>query len=131
RRIAHDLSAPIDELVGWARAIGRGEPLPARGAERRLNAGEFAVLRESFRTMARAIELSRVRELEAERNRASIGLARGAAHELKNALTPLRFAVGALQRQVGGRPETKEAVDVIDAESERLETLARAFSQLG
>ncbi len=131
RRIARELSSPIDELVGWSAAIGRGDPLPPDADDRAAGAGEFAVLRQSFRTMARELEESRARELEAERVRAAVGLGRAVAHELKNALTPLRLAVRSLQRTGGRSQDERDAIEVIESESERLEELARAFAQLG
>ncbi len=132
RRTARELSSPIQELAGWATAIGRGDPLPPDAPHRVSAAGEFAVLRDSFRTMARELEESRARELEAERVRAAVGLGRAVAHELKNALTPLRLAVRTLQRSATGRSQDDgEAIMVIESESQRLEELARAFAQLG
>src|SRR5690606_3123415 len=74
RRIARELSSPIDELVGWSAAIGRGDPLPPDADDGTAAAGEFAVLRNSFRTMAHELEESRAKELEAERVRSAVSL---------------------------------------------------------
>lgn len=131
RRTAHAFASPISELVGWSGRIARGEPLPPPPSDGREESGEFAVLRESFRTMAQELEFSRERALEAARVRASVSLARAVAHELKNALTPLQLAVRALQADRALPPGAREPLEVIDAESQRLETLARAFSRLG
>jgi signal transduction histidine kinase len=51
------------------------------------------------------------------------------AHELKNPLTPIRFAVARLRREAP--PSLADAVEVLDAESKRLEEMARSFSQFG
>jgi signal transduction histidine kinase len=51
------------------------------------------------------------------------------AHELKNPLTPIRFAVDRLRRDVP--PELADTVDVLAVESQRLEEMARAFAQFG
>lgn len=51
------------------------------------------------------------------------------AHELKNPLTPIRFAVATLRQKVA--PELRETVEVLDAESARLEAMARNFAQFG
>jgi signal transduction histidine kinase len=51
------------------------------------------------------------------------------AHELKNPLTPIRFAVARLRREAPS--SLADAVDVLDAESQRLEEMARSFSQFG
>lgn len=131
RRTARGFASPIAELVGWSARIGRGESLPPPSAEENDASGEFAVLRQSFRTMTAELEASRERALEAARMKASISLARGVAHELKNALTPLRLAVRVLQANRGLDSELHEPLEVIDAESRRLEGLALAFSRFG
>lgn len=128
RSIGRRLSRPVEELARWAGMVARREPLPA--ARGRAAADEFAVLRDAFRRMADELEASRRRELEAERARAWVGMARRVAHELKNPLTPIRLAVGALQRGALDAGQ-REAVEVVDAESARLEELARTFAQLG
>jgi signal transduction histidine kinase len=82
--------------------------------------------------MAAELEASRERALEAERTRTWIAMARRVAHELKNPLTPLRLAVHTLSRsEAADAPEVREALEVIGAESDRLDELARAFAQFG
>jgi two-component system nitrogen regulation sensor histidine kinase NtrY len=125
--LSRNLGRPLRELVTWAERIGRGEPLPD-GPPRR-GAPEFEVLRTQMRTMARELELGRARALEAERAAAFRETARQVAHELKNPLTPIRFAVDRLRRSA---PEDlRESVEVLAVESERLERIARAFAQFG
>ena len=51
------------------------------------------MLRRRMRTMARELAAARERALEAERAEAFREAARRVAHELKNPLTPIRFAV--------------------------------------
>ena len=131
RGMAHGLSRPVGELAGWAGRVARGEPLPPPAPEEARETGEFGVLREAFRNMARELEQSRARELEQERERTWIGMARRVAHELKNPLTPMRFAVRTLERTAPASEAEREAREVIAAESERLEELARAFAQFG
>ena len=55
--------------------------------------------------------------------------ARQVAHELKNPLTPIRFAVERLRRDAP--PELAETVEVLAIESQRLEAMARSFAQFG
>jgi signal transduction histidine kinase len=125
--LSRNLGRPLAELVNWAERIGRGEPLP--GGPPRKGAPEFEVLRAQMRTMARELELGRARALEAERAAAFRETARQVAHELKNPLTPIRFAVDRLRRSA---PEDlRESVEVLAVESERLERIARAFAQFG
>jgi signal transduction histidine kinase len=125
--LSRQLSRPIDELVAWTGRIRRGEPIPdappARGAP------EFGVLRESLRTMAGELERARANEVEAAELRAFRDMAKNVAHELKNPLTPIRFAVERLSRDAP--PEHKELLAVLTSESERLETMARDFAELG
>jgi signal transduction histidine kinase len=127
RSLSRQLSAPIDELVGWTGHLRRGEPLPAQ--ERRRGAPEFAALRQAFRDTAAEIQSARAAELEAERLRAFREVARRVAHEMKNPLTPVRLAVRHLQQTAG--PAQREALEVLTAESGRLEQLAREFATLG
>ena len=125
--LSRQLSRPIDELVGWTDRLGRGEELP-EGVPRK-GAPEFAVLRSRMRSVARELRDARAREIEAERLRAFRESARQVAHELKNPLTPIRFAVARLRRDAPA--SLSDAVDVLDAESRRLEEMARSFSQFG
>lgn len=127
RSLARQLSAPIDELVGWTGNIRRDEPLPA--SERRRGAPEFASLRRALREMATELRSARSAELEAERLRAFREVARRVAHEMKNPLTPVRLAVRQLEATAA--PEQREALEVLTAESGRLEQLAREFATLG
>jgi signal transduction histidine kinase len=125
--LSRSLSRPLQELVGWTERIGKGEPLP-EGAPRR-GAPEFEVLRRRMRAMAAELELGRTRALEAERSAALRESARQVAHELKNPLTPIRFAVERLRREA---PEAlSETVEVLAVESQRLENMARSFAQFG
>ncbi|HET8650821.1 MAG TPA: HAMP domain-containing sensor histidine kinase [Gemmatimonadales bacterium] len=125
--LSRQLSRPIDELIGWTGHLRRGEPLPPDRPRR--GAPEFAALRQALREMADALEEGRRRELEAERLRTFRELARRVAHEMKNPLTPMRLALRQLKRTA--TPDQSEAVTVLSAESERLEELARAFTDLG
>lgn len=121
------LGRPLAELVLWAERIGRGEPLP-EGPPRR-GAPEFALLREQMRTMARELDAGRAQALEAQRLAAFRETARQVAHELKNPLTPIRFAIARLRR--GAAPELQEDVEVLTIEAERLERMARSFAAFG
>jgi signal transduction histidine kinase len=132
RGMARELSKPIRTLAGWAAKVAREEPLPEARAGDPEEEGEFGVLRDAFRTMVHELSVSRAKALEAERMHAWVRLARGIAHELKNPLTPMRLAIGSLQSRLqGAPPSVSDALDVISAESARLEELARSFSQFG
>jgi signal transduction histidine kinase len=125
--LSRQLSRPIDELIGWTVHIRSMEPLPADRSRR--GAPEFEALRTALREMADALEQGRARALEAERLRAFRETARRVAHEMRNPLTPIRLAVAQLSRS--GAPSQQEAIDVLVAESGRLEQLAREFTDFG
>jgi signal transduction histidine kinase len=125
--LSRNLSRPLQELVGWTERIGRREPLPVTPPRR--GAPEFEVLRRRMRDMAAELETARARELEAERASALRESARQVAHELKNPLTPIRFAVDRLRREAP--PDLAETVEVLSIESQRLEDMARSFAQFG
>lgn len=125
--LSRQLSRPVDELVGWTELIARGEKLPptfdAKGAP------EFDTLQERMRIMSEQLEAGRSKALEAERLRAFRESARQFAHELKNPLTPIRFAISRLNRDAP--PEMRESIEVLTTESMRLESMARSFAQFG
>src|SRR4029450_6315532 len=105
----------------------RSEPLPPDSTSR--GAPEFAALRTALREMADALERGRAQEIEAERLRAFRETARRVAHEIRNPLTPIRLAVSQLARSENG--QHREAIDVLMAESSRLEQIAREFTEFG
>ncbi|HUR94365.1 MAG TPA: HAMP domain-containing sensor histidine kinase [Gemmatimonadales bacterium] len=125
--LSRQLSRPIEELIGWTAHIRRSEPLPADRPRR--GAPEFEALRLALREMAEAIEQGRARAIEAERLRAFRETARRVAHEMRNPLTPIRLAVAQLSRSAA--PAQHEAIEVLVAESGRLEQLAREFTEFG
>src|SRR6266576_2767869 len=128
--LSRQLSRPIDELVGWTQLIRRHEPLPIGTPTR--GAPEFEALRQALRELAAALATARDRELEAERLRTFREVARRVAHEIKNPLTSMRIAVDQLQRPDGmteGRNDI--ALQVMSAETDRLERLAKEFAEFG
>lgn len=126
--LSRQLSRPLDELVGWTGLLRGGRALPNSGGDHR-GAPEFEVLRSGMRTMAAELERGRQRELEAERANAFRESARRFAHELKNPLTPIRFAVDRLRRTAP--PELHDTLEVLAEEAARLESMARSFAQFG
>jgi signal transduction histidine kinase len=148
--LSRQLSRPLDELVRWTDLIGHGESLPpppertvvsrvARNGEdgpmievttsRVRGAPEFETLRRSMREMVSELEHGRQQAVEAERLQAFRETARRVAHEIKNPLTPIRFALARLR---GHAPqELQEDVDVISVESERLDRMAKSFAEFG
>lgn len=125
--LSRQLSRPMEEVIGWTGNIRRHEALPPDRPQK--GAPEFAALRTALREMAANLEQGRAREIESARLRAFQEVARRVAHEMKNPLTPIRFALAHLKRQ--GVPEQAEMIDVIGTEAERLEQLAKEFTALG
>ncbi len=125
--LSRQLSRPIDELIGWTGNIRRMEPLPPDSPRR--GAPEFAALRNALREMADALERARSQEIEAERLRAFRETARRVAHEMRNPLTPIRLAVAQLSRS--SSTAQRDAIEVLNAESGRLEQLATEFTEFG
>src|SRR5207245_2031515 len=129
-------------VVGWALAVRTVAPSAgARVALEEMTASARLMVdrmdtthlsardRSALRELATALDAARERELEAERLRAFREVARRVAHEIKNPLTAMRIAVDQLRRS-GGPVErrTDVAVEVIGAETERLDRLAKEFS---
>jgi len=150
--LSRQLSRPLDELVRWTELIGHGEPLPPKpeptvvatqtnGAggddattinvttSRVRGAPEFETLRRSMREMVSELEHGRRQAVEAERLHAFRESARRVAHEIKNPLTPIRFALARLRGHAA--QELQEDVTVIAMESDRLDRMARSFAEFG
>lgn len=125
--LSRQLSRPLNELVRWADLIARGQPLPPETPVR--GAPEFETLRQRMRSMAAGLSEGRARALEAERLSAFRESARRFAHELKNPLTPMQFALARLEREAPH--SVADAVEVLRTETARLDHMARAFAQFG
>jgi signal transduction histidine kinase len=148
--LSRQLSRPLDELVRWTELIGHGQPLPPppepaphpaahNGDEsattmqvtmsRVKGAPEFETLRRSMREMVSELEMRREQAVESERLRAFRESARRVAHEIKNPLTPIRFALARLRKDAP--TELQENLRVIEMESERLDRMAKSFAEFG
>lgn len=125
--LSRQLSRPLHELVRWAELISRGEPLPETASSR--GAPEFEILRQRMRRMAIEIAEGRRRAVEQERLQVLRESARQFAHELKNPLTPIRFAVDRIAADAP--PGMAESLDVLKTETRRLERMARSFADFG
>lgn len=129
RRLSKQLARPARDLVGWTAHLARDEPLPEPSRAESREPREFRILREAFRIAEPELAAARERAVAAERVRLWGEMARRVAHEMKNALTPLRLGVYRIAASAG--PELRESVQVVDDETRRLEDLAAAFAALG
>jgi signal transduction histidine kinase len=148
--LSRQLSRPLDELVRWTELIGHGESLPPPPepkvvsttqkngdgsgtievtTSRVKGAPEFETLRRSMREMVSELAHGRQQAIEAERLHAFRETARRVAHEIKNPLTPIRFALARLRGHAP--PQLQEDVNVIEIESERLDRMAKSFAEFG
>ncbi|HSG07931.1 MAG TPA: HAMP domain-containing sensor histidine kinase [Longimicrobiales bacterium] len=128
RRLSRGFGGPIAELAGWTERIARGEALPPEGAGAS-SVQELSTLRVALRRMADELDTARRREIENVRMRSWTDLARKVAHEIKNPLTPMRMAATTLTR--GREGAEAEAGNILLEEIQRLDEMARTFSQYG
>ncbi len=128
RFLSRGFGRPIAELAGWTERIARAESLPAP-SEDETSVEELATLRDALRRMADQLEEGRRRTIENARMRSWTDLARKVAHEIKNPLTPMRMAAATLTR--GREGQEAEAGRILREEIDRLDELARTFSQYG
>jgi signal transduction histidine kinase len=128
RILSRGFGRPVAELAGWTERIARGEPLPA-ASEHPDAVEELDTLRQALRRMADQIEEGRRKAVENARMRSWTHLARRVAHEIKNPLTPMRIAAASLAR--GREGAEADAAAVLLDEIQRLDELARTFSQYG
>jgi signal transduction histidine kinase len=127
--LSRQLSRPLDEMVNWTGRIARGNGLPQPLEGEVKGAPEFGLLRERMRHDGGG---PRRRARRGHRGRAPGGLPRvgatGGARAQESAhADPLRGGESAQ----GVPPELRETVEVLDAESARLEAMARSFAQFG
>jgi two-component system nitrogen regulation sensor histidine kinase NtrY len=128
RRLARSFGRPVAELAGWTERIAREEALPPESDDAS-EVEELRTLRVALRRMAQQIEEGRRRAVETARMRSWTDLARKVAHEIKNPLTPMRMAATTLARDRSG-PQA-EAARILIEEIQRLDEMARTFSQYG
>lgn len=129
RQLSRGFSRPIHDLVGWTELIRHNEGLPPPGPAETRGVQEFTVLRRALRTMADDLEKGRLEAVQAAKLRSWTDMARRVAHELKNPLAPMRMAATHVARMEGA--VAKQASEVLLEEIERLDELARTFSQFG
>lgn len=129
RQLSGGFSRPINDLVGWTQIVARGDPLPPPGPADTRGVQEFRQLRNALRDMAAGLEEGRRQTIQATKLRSWTDMARRVAHELKNPLTPMRMAATSVSRLEG--EVAREAASVLLDEIDRLDEMARTFSQFG
>jgi len=127
------VSRPVVALGHGMEAVARGEDavrVPPQGTQ------EMERLIDTFNQMSAELSRSRHRLAQAERLAAWRDVARRVAHEIKNALTPITFAVHRLRKATAGTGEGSDrgrmapALDTVLEEVEGLRRLAASFGEL-
>jgi nitrogen fixation/metabolism regulation signal transduction histidine kinase len=129
--LAREMSRPVREL---SEAIGRVAAGDLGTRVRPSGAAEMSALAVSFNVMTARLEAARVSLQQAEREAAWREVARHLAHEIKNPLTAMRYALHRIQRRVEVIPEADRAavatsVAAILREVQDLAMMAEQFSQ--
>jgi nitrogen fixation/metabolism regulation signal transduction histidine kinase len=131
RFAARGLSRPLVELADGMRSVARGDEnvlVRPRGSR------ETKFLANSFNVMVEDLAAYKKDLARAERAAAWQDIARVAAHEIRNPLTPIQFAIRRIRDRLGGIPESerepfRESLDSILGEVDTLKALASNFSQ--
>ncbi|HSQ60073.1 MAG TPA: ATP-binding protein [Acidobacteriota bacterium] len=130
--VSRSVARPVVELRSGMERVTQGD-LSHRVAPR--GTSEVRYLGRAFNRMVEEIQGSRRALLQAERLAAWREVARAVAHEIRNPLTPIQFALQRLQEE-GKRPEGPRA-DVVSESSEAilrevrsLQEFATAFSSV-
>jgi len=131
RRVARGISRPVETLAEGMAAVGQGSdpgPIePTRIPEMAALSVSFGEMREKLKTFEQQLR-------ETERVRATQDTARFVAHEIRNALTPVKAGLSVLQKRVDSlpeesRPQGRQALEMIRAEADRMAHLAKTFSE--
>jgi nitrogen fixation/metabolism regulation signal transduction histidine kinase len=130
--VSRGIASPVLELRSGMERVTQGE-LDHRVAPG--GTSEVRYLGRAFNRMVEEIQSSRRALLKAERLAAWREVARAVAHEIRNPLTPIQFALQRLQeeskRSEGPRPEVvRENADAILREVRSLQEFATAFSSV-
>ncbi|MEZ4417912.1 MAG: HAMP domain-containing sensor histidine kinase [Gemmatimonadota bacterium] len=127
--LARRFARPVHGLIDWTGRIAAGDVIPEGRA---VSPGfvELEQLGDALRSMSRSIDEGRRKAVEAARLATWSAMARRAAHEIKNPLTPMKLAAYQIRKRL---PEDQDdgSVDVLVEEIDRLDALARSFVQVG
>jgi nitrogen fixation/metabolism regulation signal transduction histidine kinase len=129
--LARQMAQPIAELSAALERVAAGD-LSVRVTPR--GAPEFLALGESFNAMTARLEQAREALLQAGREAAWREVARRLAHETKNPLTAMRYALHRVQRRADLVPEhertaVRQSLDALLQELDHLATMAEQFAQ--
>lgn len=131
RWAARGLSRPLVELADGMRQVAGGDEgvvVEPKGSR------ETRFLTSTFNTMVGQLAAYKHDLARAERAAAWQDIARIAAHEIRNPLTPIQFAIRRIRDRVRSMPESeqeemRESLNSILGEVETLKSLASSFSQ--
>jgi signal transduction histidine kinase len=127
--VARRMTQPLRSLTDAARELARGAALPPLPVGTRDEIGELTVAFNAMTTDLRRAQ----QDLVAAAKLASVGeIAAGLAHEIRTPLGIMRGSAQMLGRTAGADPHrTRELVDMIVGEVDRLERVVAALTELG
>ncbi len=128
-RTSAQISTPLLKLTEGMKRIGAGDLDHRVEADAR---DEIAYLIESFNRMADELRRSRLHLQRAERAAAWRDVARQIAHEIKNPLTPIEFALYRIENtfpKAKQKGDLQEALSCLRSEINTVRRLADSFSQ--
>ncbi|MFZ5517106.1 MAG: sensor histidine kinase [Candidatus Zhuqueibacterota bacterium] len=126
--LSRGISEPIKELVVGMQRVASGDltrPVDVKAKD------ELKFLITSFNTMARDLQTSQEKLVQAERLAAWQDVARRVSHEIRNALTPIQLSLHRLQTHLQGEvtQPVDSSISVIQEEVESLRRISEEFSQ--
>jgi len=129
--IARRITRDLDELVGGAQAVSRGDLEHQVQVRRHDELGELA---DAFNAMTFELRDSKEKLVQAERVAAWQDIARAIAHEIKNPLTPIQMSVETLRKTWASKHPSfqeifEESTLTVLQEVARLKRIVSEFSQ--
>jgi signal transduction histidine kinase len=118
--IAGNITAPVKQLVKVTEQIADGDLTAEAEVKTR---DEIGALAESFNQMTRELKVSRDKLVQSEKLAAVGHLAAGIAHEIRNPLTSIKMIVQLLKRRLKDDESSRESVQVVLGEIDRLEII--------
>jgi nitrogen fixation/metabolism regulation signal transduction histidine kinase len=129
-QLSHQLTRPVAAIAGAMERVAAGD---LRVQVEPAGAREIKQVGARFNEMVSRLDEARGQLARAEREAAWRGIARRVAHEIKNALTPMRLSLHGLQKRIDAmpaaeQPAAREGLRALIDEVDALSRLAEQFS---